>query len=117
MRVRQLDENRDMTFGNSQLNFYKDSVDGVVQSVLTRLRLWRGEWYLDTDEGTDYVNGVLGKSKQSSIEPLLRERILNTQGVREILSFSITIDENKRNVSVQCTIDTLYGEANVAGVF
>lgn len=117
MRVRKLDENRDMTFGNSQLNFYRDNVDGVVQSVLTRLRLWRGEWYLDTDDGTDYVNGVLGKSKQSSIEPLLRERILNTEGVSEIVSFSITIDENKRNVSVQGTIDTLYGQADVAGVF
>ena len=65
MKYRKLDENGDMTFGAGLDNYFIDSAEAVAQSVLTRLRMWLREWYLDTNDGTPYYQQVLGKHTQT----------------------------------------------------
>lgn len=113
MKYRKLDANGDASFGNGNLDFHKDTPETVAQAVLTRLRLWSGEWFLDTTEGTPYQAGVLGKNSQATADGVMRERILETQGVLGITQFSSTLNRDLRQYSVSATIDTIYGPAQI----
>lgn len=113
MKYRKLDENGDSKFGNGNLDFLKDSPETVGQAVLTRLRLWSGEWFLNTDDGTAYQAGVLGKNDQATADSVMRERILETQGVSGITAFSSSVNRDLRTYSVSATIDTIYGQTQI----
>lgn len=116
MRYRKLTPNGDMTFGNQQADFWRDVPEAPGQAALTRLRLWVGEWFLDNTEGTPYQGAILGANKAETLEPAIRRRILGTQGVTEITSFSVNRDPDTRVVTINAAVDTEYGEATVQGV-
>jgi hypothetical protein len=117
MRYRQLDANSDFTFGGGLKDYLQDSPDAVVQAVLTRFRLWEGEWFLDVTEGTPYLSGMLGKYTQDTIDQLIKKRILETQGVDSIIDYSGVYDGNNRSYSFNATISTIYGTADIRGAF
>lgn len=116
MRYRKLDQNSDMRFGGQQGDFYRDQPEAVAQAVLTRLRLWVGEWFIDTTEGTPYQQAVLGMHTQKTAEPAIRARILDTQGVTSIQEFSMVRDPDTRRATFSATINTEYGSVAVQGV-
>ena len=116
MRYRKLDANGDMVFGNQQADFYRDQPEAVAQAVLTRLKLWTGEWFLDTTEGTPWQQAVLGTNNARTIEPVIRARILGTQGVNEIIDFSLAFDPDTRTATMSAEIDTVYGQTTLEGV-
>ncbi|MDH0030306.1 MULTISPECIES: hypothetical protein [unclassified Acinetobacter] len=113
MRYRKLDENGDYSFGNSQANFYQNTPQAVGQAVLTRLRLWVGEWFLNIDDGTDWLDQVLGRGTSLLYEQVIKQRILGTQGVTEITDFFTQYDPNTRELAIQTTINTIYGETTL----
>jgi hypothetical protein len=115
MRYRKLDEDGDMTFGHGSKDYHQDTPEAVAQAVLTRLRLWRAEWYLDTSEGTPYMQEVFGRGTDSSSIRALRARVLETEGVRDILSFTAHQDPDTRKATFTIEIDTDYGETTVNG--
>lgn len=116
MRYRKLDKDGDMLFGRGQADYMRDTPDAVAQAVLTRLRLWTGEWWLDTTVGTPYQQAVLGTGKRKTVEPAIRARILDTQGCTGIVAFSIAFDDDARVAKISATINTEYGQAKVEGV-
>jgi hypothetical protein len=116
MRYRKQDSDGDILFGNQQNDFDRDTPETVGHSVLTRLTLWVGEWFLDTDEGTPYEQAMLGTGKQESIEPAIRERILETEGVLGIEDFELIGDAQTRKIQINLTINTIYGDIPIKGV-
>lgn len=111
MKYRALDANGDHQFGRAGL-FLVDSPQAVAQAVLTRLRLWTGEWFLDNEEGTDYANRILGYGTQGTRDVEIKERILNTPGVRSILAYQSAM--NGRVFNVTTVIDTAFGTVTVS---
>lgn len=109
MRYRKLSLTGDYTFGSGQLDFLRDTPETVAQAVKTSLLLWVGEWYLNIEEGTPYMQGILGKHDQELAEITLQDRITQVQGVTGIESFSASLDRETRRMSVSATINTLYG--------
>jgi len=105
-----------MNFGSQQADFYRDTPEAVAQAVLTRLRLWLGEWFVDLTSGTPYQQAILGTGKAQSVEPVLRARILETEGVTEIVDFSYSFDPDERKASVAAEINTIYGQATITEV-
>jgi len=77
----------------------------VIQQVQTRLLLWIGEWFMNISEGTPWIQDILGNDTNYDLE--IQARILGTQGVVEIVSYSSEIIN--RNLSVQASINTVYG--------
>lgn len=116
MRYRKLTADGDYSFGSGALDFWQDVPDAVAQAVLTRLRLWTGEWFLNVTEGTPYQIGALGKHTKESVDPMIRDRILSTQGVTSIEDYSSVIDPNTRELTVNATINTIYGQAVIQEV-
>lgn len=116
MRYRALDANGDYTFGQGASNFLIDNSRCVAQSVLTRLRLWEGEWFLDVTEGTPWLQSILGKNTAPLYDIALRQRILDTQGVTGITDYESNLDRNTRLLSVTATISTQFGQETVSTV-
>jgi hypothetical protein len=113
MKYRKLSSTGDYVFGNGNMDFYTNSPEAVGQSVVTRLKLWVNEWFLNVEEGTLWLQGVIGKQQQSTVDTILRSRILETQGVTDITSYDSIIDPDTRKLSLNVTIDTLYGSTTI----
>lgn len=116
MRVRKLTSTGDMTFGNGGLNFIANSSEAVAQNVQTRLGLWLGDWFLDTNEGTDWSGKCLGKHSLDSAVNEIRRVILGTEGVAGIADLTVSNDADSRLVRVAAHINTEYGEVYVSTV-
>ncbi|AMX20341.1 hypothetical protein ACT4VJ_16365 [Acinetobacter baumannii] len=115
MRYRKLDENGDYSFGQGQNNFHINTPEGVAQAVMTRLKFWVGEWFADTSDGTGWTTDVLGKYTDHLFELMIRQRILETQGVLRIDSFDSQFNGETRTLSIQSSITTIYGPADLQG--
>lgn len=115
MRYRKLDSAGDYSFGNGQADFLANTPDTVGQAVLTRLRLWQGEWFTDTDDGTAWATQVLDKYTESVRDAAIRSRVLGTPGVRSLLSYRSSMDTNTRTYTVQIIVDTIYGNVALVG--
>lgn len=114
MRYRQLGPSGDYTFGSGQLNFLINSPEAVGQVVETSLQLWLGEWYLNTNAGVPYPEGVLGRMSQAEADATLIAQIGQCQGVVDVLDFVSQVDPNTRAYTViSCTINTIYGQTQV----
>lgn len=112
MRYRALDADGDMTFGQGGLNFLVNEPAAVAQAVKTRLRLDEGEWFLDLTEGTPYETQVLGYGTRQTRDVAIRDRILGTPGLTDIVTYSSSVDV-ARKFTVNGTANTLYGEAPI----
>ncbi len=103
----------DYAFGRGDNCFYTDVPEAVAQAVRSRLALWRGEWFLDTDEGTPWNSAVLGKQAPDVYSLAIRERINGTPGLRQLQHFSTRNDSETRRLSFSATLNTVYGEVTV----
>ena len=110
MRYRALSTTGDYQLGRSGL-FLIDSPAAVAQAIKTRLLLWAGEWFLDTDEGTPYEQSILGHGTQGTQDMAVKERILSTPGVTQITQYSSSVS-GQRKMTVTATVEMLYGHAS-----
>lgn len=111
MKYRKQTSRDDFSFGNGLNDFYIDMPEAVGQAVVTRLLLIKGEWFLNTDEGCDYKNNILGKNRVQKAELEIRRVILETEGVVEIDEFFINFNAETRALNVSAKINTVYGVA------
>jgi len=112
MRYRKLDANGDFSFGHNADDFYVDQPEAVGQAIKTRLDMQKGDWFLDTSEGTDWSGKVLGAHTQGTRDGEIRSRVAETQGVQQLRRFDSQFDGDARSYSVQILVDTDYGEAS-----
>ena len=113
MRYRREDDDGDYTFGQGDDTWLINSPETVAQAVKTRFLLWYGQWFLDTTEGTPWIQSVLGKQKPETYNLAIRQRILETRGVNSIRSFDTILNTSSRRVVFTATIDTIYGTTTV----
>lgn len=116
LRYRRLDANHDYTFGQGRGNYLTD-VDAVAQAILTRLLLFLGEWWEDTQDGLPMWQSFLGapatQSKKEARDRLIQERILGTEGVENIEDFSSTQSSETGKYEVAVVVNTVYGQVVV----
>ena len=112
MKYRALDSNGDYSFGKSMQEF-KAYNDAVVQAVYTNLRLLKGEWWEDINEGFPLFQSALKTSGTDdhikAVDMMVKERILSTTGVVDIVSFESNLEDRKYRAV--CSIKTRYSAA------
>lgn len=113
MRYRKLSPTGDFMFGNGQEDLWRDVPEAVGQAVRTRLLLWLGEWFLDIEAGTPFMQGILGKYSQTTADVTIQDRVLGTQGLTDIQNYVSAIDPDTRRMTVQFDVDTIYGPTQV----
>lgn len=108
MTVRRLDEETgDIVTRGQQFIGGKEE---IAQTVITRLRLFLGEYFRDIQDGTPWYEQILGKfTSLDAAEAALRNRIASTPGVVRLVSFSADFNINTRAYSVQAGILTQFG--------
>lgn len=111
MKIRIVDKNGDMQFGQSLNNFLSDHPRVVSQLLYSRLRLWTGEWFFDTSDGIPWATNVLGEHTSNTYDAVIRERILDTQGVSHIENYQSQL--NNRKLNVNAIVQTIYGRTSI----
>lgn len=110
MRYRALSPTGDYVFGKT--TWYVNSPPAVEQAIQTRLRLWLGEWFLDTSDGTPYLTQILGERHGKNPDAAIKQRILGTPGVSQLLSYSSSFnaptDGVPRTLTVNALVQTIY---------
>lgn len=85
-------------------------IEQIRQEVASRLRFFRGEFFLDTTVGVAYYGGILEKgSSRYLVEAELKNTITNTPGVDRLISFRSEFDASKRIYTVVFTAQTTAG--------
>lgn len=70
------------------------------QKILNRLRLFRGEWFLDTRIGVPYFTVVLIKNPDLDIvKRLFRRVVLSVPGVVDLLEIQVAWDTKARKMA------------------
>jgi hypothetical protein len=105
----------DMMFGHGGRDFLVDSPTAVAQAVLTRLKLWQGEWYLNLQAGTPWMQRVLGFSPGTGIpDSVVRQRILTTPYVTDMTDYTSSFNSTSRVFAVSCKLYTAFGQVTRA---
>ncbi len=116
MRVRRLTKQHDMSFGFGRANLASQS-EAVAQRVKTRLWLILGEWFMDTEAGIPYLTEILGNRVDlGRAEATFKEAITGTEGVLELISFSVVADTTTRKLTVSASVATIYGDISITGI-
>lgn len=111
MQVRRLNESGDLV---TRGKMFLTGREAIAQTIVTRLKLFLGEYFRDVTDGTPWFQQILGKFENlNAVEAILRNRIARTQGVVRLLSFAMQYDLGSRTLSVQSQVLTVYGEQDV----
>lgn len=117
MTVRALDINGDIVTSGTQ---FLSSQAEIAQTIKTRLNLFLGEYFRDITDGTAWFQKIF--TKQTSLankEAVIKSRILNTEGVLKLTSFTTDFDLSTRAYTVTVGVLTQYGadELQIDGNF
>lgn len=114
--TRRLSADWDMTFGQGLSNFARDA-EATAQNVKANLQLLQGEWFLDVSAGVPYLRNdyvtraIIDKPTDLAfVESVVKQTILNTDGVDHIDDFKMTFDTRTRRLSVSVTVFTVYDD-------
>ena len=70
--------------------------DAVVEMIRRRVRIFKGEWFLDIDRGPDWRNNILVKNPDPSIVAAeLKTAIADVPGFIRFHSFALTIGSDR----------------------
>lgn len=112
-----LDASHDLFLGSRAGVATVSGGEAVAQRLLTRLRLFRGEWFLDVNAGTPWFQTILAdRADIRSIELELKRQITETPGVVSILSFAVDFNRSTRSLSISFEVDTPFGPSGVLEV-
>ena len=102
-------ETEDLFFNGSDFELVEDLQEEVRQRLILRLRLQLREWFLDPDDGTDWLGRIFGNKNFVEVDAELTRVIGTTPGVLEIstpLSFKLDRKTRLLSVSFECRVET-----------
>lgn len=110
-KYRRLDENGDMTFGNNKFDFVKD-LEAVRQAIQTRLKLLKGEWWENSEEGLPLFQEILASRNIDKTKRIIIERIQKTKGVLFVNDLVVTFEN--RILNITASVSTIFGETLIS---
>jgi len=94
-----------------------DGPDAIAQHLSTRLRFWKGDWYLDTRIGIPYLEQILIKApNENVVRAIFRKAILDTPGVEALRSLLFSYDGAIRRLTIEFDADIVGADEPVSFV-
>ena len=116
MISRALNENWDIYFTGGRSAVAEDTAQ-IAQAIRVRLQFFLTEWFLDITAGTPWYESVFVKPANiPQIENIIKDRILQTEGVVNLESFDMSYTQLKsgeippRTLSITFTYVDIFGE-------
>jgi len=101
----------DLVFSGFDFSLVDDTRQ-IMQNLGIRLRFVLGEWFLDITQGIPYFEFFFIKAPNLiQIESILKEEIVNTRGIVELISFTSNYEARRRIFSVKFSARSISGEA------
>jgi hypothetical protein len=100
MQVSGLDKNLDWRFGKGRAVYKRDS-KAIAQNVLTRLRSFKVDWYLNTQAGIDWLQLLGNLGTERRIIRAVESTVLQTDGVISIQRLGIIRRNSNRGVTIE----------------
>jgi hypothetical protein len=100
--------NDDWTFGKGLANYTRDS-SAIKQNVVTRLRSFANDWFLDTSANIDWFNILGVKNNQNVVESEIRRVVLATEGILTIDRFEV-LEIKDRNLTIGIEYTTIFDD-------
>lgn len=70
--------------------------ESVSQRLVTRLKTFKGEWFMDNTYGFPYFQEVLGKKiNKEDVDAIYRREILKERGVKNLTYFKSTLSKDR----------------------
>lgn len=98
---------------------WSTGVSGISQGIRIALQLFKGEWFLDLDEGIPYLEregvpadeALLGaKFNQGRAVAAFRDAIRRAPGVNTIVSLNVAFDRGTRKITASWIVRTEFGD-------
>lgn len=107
----------DLTVANFDLQLVTEE-DQIAQKLKCRLNFFSEEWFLDITQGVDLYGVVYRKNPDLAlITTLFKSVILDTTGVLSITSYNQVYDARQRTLTIDFTVDTVYGPVTVTTTY
>lgn len=95
--------NNDIVMQQGDLTFVSDG-KAVRQRLEQKLRLWRGEWFLDLNAGVPWLQSILGKRPRPTVVAgIIRQLIESDPQVLSVENITIDYDDDKRKLNIRFT--------------
>jgi len=91
-----------------------EGVESLAENVDQRLKLFKGNYFMDTTKGVPYFEEIIKKP----IDPGLAAAVLNNEILKEpevtsIGRVSATLDSNNRKFKYDATINSIFGPMGI----
>lgn len=107
-KIRTLDNNGDWTFGKGKSNYRVDE-KALAQHIISRVREWKTDCFFAQENGVDWNNRLGYKNQETILEDEIRDILLKTDQVLEVLSVNANIDNRK--VVITASIKSIYSNS------
>jgi len=88
-------------------------LEAYKQQLSIRFKFFRGQWYLDKEEGSPWVDRVFSRLSRNEIKPMIFKIIKTTPGTSSVESLILKENRQTRTLSIEATIQTIFGEAKI----
>lgn len=110
MRVSGLDENNDWRFGRGRAS-YITRAEAIRQNVVTRIKSFRTDFFLDTDACIDWIDLLGRRDTKEEILRAVERTVLATDGVTTIINLQIEVKTSTRNATIMLSFGTIFDES------
>jgi len=109
LRVRGLTADGDWSWGNGKANYKNDS-KFIKQSVVTRVKSFKYDWFLDIQTNIDWWNILGQKNNEEIIRSQVYKTVSETEGVTAIKSLEINTNTETRNATITISLKTVFDD-------
>lgn len=107
----------DLLLTNGDLVITPTTLYGIQQHILQRLRIYLGEWFLNTTIGVAYFQLVLVKNPdESKVDAIFQSTIIQTPGVVSLTSYSFNPNFATRQLEISFSALTTNGTVDYSGL-
>ncbi len=104
-----LTEAGDWRFGKGRAVYLRRS-DAIRQNVVTRLRSFTDDWFLDIAAGIDWIELMGRKDTEARILRDIERTVLTTEGVRSIQSLRLVEIDQDRGATIELSATDIFDE-------
>lgn len=101
----------DIDFSKGYLQWV-EGIESVIQHVRSRLNFAKNTFYVFPNEGLPYLQNVLSQKDVKLAVETIKNTILKTPDVNELLSLDYDFNSRTRTLSINYKINTIYGSGN-----